>query len=479
MQNDIDTPPLESKEQAMNPTVKASRVEAVSSRMRALGKKLAPLAAAPVIVQLCAASAMAQTFPFTTKFVQLQGGNSLAVLYEPTTPKSDVALIFSHPDRNNFTDAVAQQVASRGYRILMVDNRADGDSPDSPEESYLPSISLGIAYLRAVPMVRKVALIAHSGGTHLGTLYQNVAENGPSACSGPEKIYPCNPSGLGNLQKADALILLDPTLGAAHQMSAIDPSVANDDGTRPASPRIPPLDFLNPMNGFDNATKSATYSPTFVRRFYSMQSARNNDLIDEALKRLALIEAGKGNFSNDEPLTLRGVGVTALGARLYQPDTRFLARTKSPHLVLRANGSREVMIFNSVRNPSGNHAASLGVLGAMNYDTTVRGFLANSAVRTTADFAFTENDIVGVDWASSVTSTPSNAKGVRVPSLVMAMGCHYLMVPGEIIYNNLASADKTYVGVEGAVHGFTACRPEYGDTRKRVFDYVDEWVSKQ
>lgn len=463
----------------MNPNSRSSKIETVTTHIKALAKGLAPLMAISAIVPLCAGSAMAQTFPFTTKFVQLQGGNSLAVLYEPTAPKSDVALIFSHPDRNNFTDAVATQVASRGYRILMVDNRADGDSPDSPEESYLPSISQGIAYLRAVPMVRKVALIAHSGGTHLGTLYQNVAENGPGACNGPEKIYPCNPNGLANLRKADALILLDPTLGAGHQMSAIDPAVGLGDGTHPAVPRIPFLDFLNPANGFNEATRSATYTPAFVKKFYAMQSARNNALIDDALKRLALIEAGKGDFSNDEPLVLRGVGVTALGARLYQPDIRFLARTKSPQLVLRANGTREVMIFNSVRNPSGNHAASLGVLGAMNYDTTVRGFLANSAVRTSADFAITENDIVGVDWASSITSTPSNAKGVRVPALVMTMGCHYLMVPGEIIYSNLASANKTYVGVEGAVHGFTACRPEYGDTRKRVFDYVDEWVSRQ
>lgn len=47
----------------------------------------------------------------------------------------------------------------------------------------------------------------------------------------------------------------------------------------------------------------------------------------------------------------------------------------------------------------------LDELGAMNYSTTVRGFLANSAIRASADYAFTADDITGIDWASSYTST--------------------------------------------------------------------------
>jgi hypothetical protein len=60
----------------------------------------------------------------------------------------------------------------------------------------------------------------------------------------------------------------------------------------------------------------------------------------------------------------------------------------------------------------------------------------------------------------------------------MVMSCHYLVVPGEIIFDHLRSKDKTYAAVEGAVHMFTPCRPEYGDTVKRTFDYVDSWLSR-
>ena len=55
-----------------------------------------------------------------------------------------------------------------------------------------------------------------------------------------------------------------------------------------------------------------------------------------------------------------------------------------------------------------------------------------------------------------MTSTPANAEGITVPSLVMTMGCHYLVVPGEIIYDHLAAKDKTYATVEGATHGLHA-----------------------
>ena len=56
------------------------------------------------------------------------------------------------------------------------------------------------------------------------------------------------------------------------------------------------------------------------------------------------------------------------------------------------------------------------------------------------------------------------------------MTCHYFLVPDEIIFDHAASKDKHIVFVEGASHVLTFCRPEYGDTVKRMFDYVDGWL---
>ena len=65
-----------------------------------------------------------------------------------------------------------------------------------------------------------------------------------------------------------------------------------------------------------------------------------------------------------------------------------------------------------------------------------------------------------------------------LPTLVMAGTCAIHMVFNEITCDHSAATDKEFVAVEGATHNFTPCRPEFGDTRKAWFDYVDAWLSK-
>jgi hypothetical protein len=256
-------------------------------------------------------------------------------------------------------------------------------------------------------------------------------------------------------------------------MSALDPAVSTD-----ASVRDPALDMFSTANGFDATNLHATYSADFAKRFYAAQSARNLQLLARVQERLKVVEAGKGAYANDEPLVVPGLGVDAVGARLYQPDVAFVSHTKAPHLLLKADGSRVETIIHSVRPAQSQAAKQLHVLGETSTETTVRGYMAHSALRTTPDFAITDDDIVGVDWRSAYDSSPGNAYGINAPTLVLTMGCHYLIVPGEIVYDRLAAKDKTYATVEGATHGFAPCKPEYGDTTKRTFDFVDEWLSK-
>jgi hypothetical protein len=403
------------------------------------------------------------------------GNNAEALLYEPATPgpKERIGLVFSHPNRDTFSPAYGPELAARGYRVLTVNFKGDTDNGEAMPEAYLPPISKGVAFLRTLPGVQKVLLGAHSGGGHQMALYQNVAENGPGVCKGPEKVYPCDDRDIKNLQKADGVVFLDATLGAGHNMSAVDPAVTPEG--RDAS-----LDMFATQNGYDRNAKKGSFSADFAKKFYAAQAARNKTIVDGALARLKLIEEGKGQFSNDEPLTIAGIGVRAFGARLYQADTSILNHTKKPYLLLKADGTNAETVLTSVRPPlSQNVLNELKTLDVMNSATTVRHFLGASAIRTTAGYAFTADDITGIDWASAYTSTPNNVKGITVPAVIVSMSCHYLIVPDEIIFNNLASKDKTFAAVEGATHGFTPCRPEYGNTVKRLFDYVDGWISKE
>ena len=400
---------------------------------------------------------------FTTTYVRL-GPDTEGLLLEPVGESHDIGMVFSHPNADNFGERPGWYMVRRGYPVMLVNHRGSTASDDL----YLGGISLGIRYLRERQGLPHVVLLTHSGGGSLGALYQNVAENGASACNGPEKLYPCRAAGLDDLEPADAIVLMDSTLGAGHRATGVDPAITD-------AGRDPALDMFAAANGF-NANAKADYPDEFIARFYREQSRRNNALIDAAVARLRAIEAGQGTFSNDEPLVIRGIGLRALGQRLYQPDTDLQAHTKAPHLLLRADGTDAQVVIESVREPATGHLRSLEVLGSMNADTTVRDFLANFAVRTTDNFAMTADDVTGIDWASSYTSSPSNAEGITVPALVLTMSCHYLVVPGEIIYEHLASKDKTYASVEGASHGFYPCREEFGDTVARTFDYVDRWT---
>jgi hypothetical protein len=434
-----------------------------------------PLCAATLAAAALAAPVSAQNAPVgdpevAVTYMRLSPDTEGFLLTTPEmAPDAHVAMVFSHPNRDNFGEKPGWFMAKRGYPVLLVNYRGEDGVDDPPPEDYLPGISAGIDYLKGRDGIDKVVLLTHSGGGHLGALYQNVAENGPGACSGPEKIVPCDVEDIEGLTPADGVVFLDTTLGAAHLMTAVDPAV------QPDGSRDPALDMFTAANGYV-PDEGATYAPEFVTAFYAAQAARNDAVIDAALERLGKIEAGEGAWKNDEPFVVRGMGVRAAGARPYQPDLTYQAHTKAPHLLLKEGGTEETVIH-SVRPPMARHLRDLDVFGSMSYYGTVRNFLAGAAIRATPDYAVTADDVVGIDWASAYDSTPSNAEGIHVPTLVLTMSCHYLVVPGEIVYDHLAATDKTYASVEGAVHGFEPCKPEYGDTASRTFDFVDAWTA--
>ena len=413
-----------------------------------------------------------QSERFHTQYVRLGSNNAEGLLYEPVNPilKARIAIVYSFPDDNNFNSPPGRELASRGYRVLMVNYHGVDEGP----EAYAPSISHGIEYVRSLPGVERVVIIGHSGGGHLMSFYENVAEHGAAACQGPKLIYSCKGDRLKGLAKPDGIILLDPALGALHRMSSMDPAVNEKDRKRNAA-----VDMYLPANGYDVTAKRATYSPEFAKRFYAAQAARNDRLVQHALERLHAIEQGTAQYSDDEPFVVPGMSSHPAGARLYQPDLTLVAHTKKPHVLLKADGTSPEMVIPSVRPPTGmQFADQLNSLSVMSENVTVRRFLANDAIRTKPGYGFTTDDIVGVEWESSMNSTPGAAEGITVPALVMVMSCHYLVVPGEIIFDHLAAKDKTIVAVEGALHEFNACKPEYGDTVKRTFDFVDSWISR-
>src|SRR5262249_6138959 len=138
-----------------------------------------------------------QQLPATRTYVRL-ANNANAVLVEPLEPgpRSRILAINTHPDHNNnFEYFVCRELVARGYRALGIKYYGREETI----EEFLPVVAAAVKYGRTVPGVEKIVFATHSGGGPVLTLYEEVAENGPSACQGPSRISPCKPAGLTGL----------------------------------------------------------------------------------------------------------------------------------------------------------------------------------------------------------------------------------------------------------------------------------------
>jgi len=414
--------------------------------------------------------------PGKETFVRLLN-NANGVIEEPAAidpVRNRIAFVTVHPEHANLLGSgTARELARRGYRAMGMNYYG----AEQTYEEFLAPIAAAIKYLRSLPGVAKVVLIGGSTGGAELTFYQNIAENGPKACQGPKLVYPCRGKNLQNLPKADGLVMIDINVGAPVRTIAVDPAV---DSRHPRE-RNPELDMFNPRNGYDPATGVGNYSAEFTHKFLAAQAARDDRLIDEALARLAKIEKGEGDYKDDEPFVVPGSSRGENGARLDLADRRLLSRTHAPHLLLKTDGSRVTQIVPSLMPPVRNIVDELDTITGYSGTTqtvTVRHFLSFYALRTTPDYSITEDNIKGIDWGSAVNSAPGSAEGITVPVLVTVGSCYAHIVLNEIFYDHLAAKDKEYVAVEGGNHELQPCKPEYGDTGKRAWDYIDGWLTK-
>jgi hypothetical protein len=411
--------------------------------------------------------------PTRMSYVPL-GGQATGVLIEPVTPdpvKGRIAVVVVHPGHGNMVNSfISRALPGYGYKVLAI-----GDN--GPERTFydlLVPLAAGIKALRAMPGVDKVVLAGNSTGDVEIMAYQDVAENGPAACQRPERIYKCTTKEATGLPKADGIMLLDGNAGMPENITGINPAVDWRDPHKYDAK----LDMFSLQNGYDPKTGVGRYSPAFLKRFFAAQARVANARIAEAQRRLALIEKGQGTYQDNSFVVTRG-----LWSGEEKPEMAnigLITTTHAPHLLLKADGSRPVQIISLVKQPDARPANTPHSYAEEDkeFPSTVRGFLSGGALRLTADYHWTADNVYGIDWHSSPDSAVGAADGVHVPLLAMAGTCAVHVVWLELTYDHAASKDKDYVGVEGADHEFQPCRPEYGGSFKHAMDYVDAWLSK-
>lgn len=244
----------------------------------------------------------------------------------------------------------------------------------------------------------------------------------------------------------------------------------------------PSLDIFSPANGY--SPEGSHYSRAFLDDFYKAQARRNNQIIDQALERLHALETGKSFYTDDEPFTIAGAAQIGPCNKLIPQDLHLLAHTKMPHDLIHADGSISNEIIHSVR-PAKHKKNLTRCFRMAALQTTVHSFLTERAVRALPEYRILSDQVQGVDWTHTYNCPPSNIMHIHSPLLCMGMTGGYEYLAAEAIYENSASRDKTIAFVEGATHAFTPSAEseqypgQFGDTRKLLYDYADQWLSSE
>jgi hypothetical protein len=422
---------------------------------------------------------------YTTTFTWLAQGQ-VGAFYRPAHPgpKAAIAIFVMHPDVDYVRPGPANpcmQLAARGYTALCVNAPTSkaGFMSDMDQAKLELNVKAGVAWLRRQSEIHAIVLFGHSGGGAMMAAYQNIAENGVKVCQGPEKLIPC-PNSMADMPPADGVMLIDASMGMpGSNLLSIDPSVIDDDN---GVKRDPALDMYNPANGFKPT--GSTYSQDFMNRFFAGQRDRMNGLIAKAEARLKLIEAGQGNFVDDEPFI--AAGAIPRENKLDEQDVRLLSQTKGVWPLLHAGGRVTDEVIHTVRVAKGTRSPSPMEDNAL--VTTVRSFLSTFSIRAQPDFRYDATGVHGVDFASSWGATYNNIGGISKPLLQVGLTGSYEFSFAEAARERATAKDKTLAYVEGAVHSFTPCTPcavaqgkpadYYGDTIKTLYDYIDGWLSK-
>ncbi|MGM9521864.1 MAG: alpha/beta hydrolase [Oscillospiraceae bacterium] len=395
------------------------------------------------------------------------------MLWEPVDlgERSQIVVVTMHGGYGReMRHSLMMELARRGFRSINV-VPAQYDFP-----SQMLDFKLVINFARSIPGVKKVVLMGQSRGASIMSAYQKVAENGEEVFRGPQFRYQF--PDIGPLPAADGLMLLDANFGIM-QMLSVNPALVEEGCATRFNPE---LDAINPANGFD--PKGSDYSAEFCRKFWDAQRKRYMSIMDYAEERLHLIEQGKGNYYDDEPLNIAEMrGTLNCGGKLFYMDKKFFAHTHNAWDLIHPDGSITNEIIHSVRIPK-NDVKSRGIFGKSAWSLSVK-ILLQSEVRLDEGWGYDDEKFYGVNFESCMFSSTGNVKKIRVPLLVMGMTGSFEYVTAEWTYNNAISADKTIAFVEGASHSFRTAKEteaypgQWGDTLATTADYVSGWLTAE
>src|SRR5258705_9810914 len=172
--------------------------------------------------------ALAQSHP---EYIAL--GRLSAALYHPDNgPRPHIAFVLAHRTANYLNHIGCREFSARGFLALCFNTRFQNNESQGRWEETPLDVKAAVEFARRQPGITKVILFGHSGGGPLMSLYEAVAEKGPSYCQKPERIVKCGDD-LKDLPRADGIVFADSHPGnPAQSLRSLNPSVVIANGKR-------------------------------------------------------------------------------------------------------------------------------------------------------------------------------------------------------------------------------------------------------
>jgi hypothetical protein len=427
-------------------------------------------------VLMMPAAAFAQSHP---EFIPL--GRVSAALYKPDNgPAPHVAFVVGHRTANYLNHIACRELSSRGFMVVCFNTRFQNNESQVRWEETPLDVKAALDFARRQSGITKVILFGHSGGGPLMSLYEAVAENGPTYCQKPERLVKCGDD-LRGLTPADAIVFADAHPGNPVQLlRSLNPSVTVVDGKRRVDAALDPF---SEKNGF-NPNGASHFSAAFKEQYFSAQAKRMNELIDKALAIQERMKKGDYLYPDDDIVLIPSGGNPGAGpggdAKLasLDPSITEIQSTARPQKLLKNDGSIATQIVKSVSVAEPGLARTNRAFDTGTKIFTLKSFLSANAIRAT-------NSAAGIDHCSTNNSTTCAVQSISVPLMIAAMGAYHFIHDDEIIFEKSASRDKDYFVLEGAVHGFTPCTAcettpgQYSNSVKNLFDYIRDWTNKR
>jgi hypothetical protein len=333
--------------------------------------------------------------------------------------KPKVGMIATHYQIDFSEHYLADYLATRGIGFLGWNTRFRGFESNFLLDHALVDIGVGVRWLREVQHVEAVVLLGNSGGGSLMAAYQSQAVD-PNVTP-LEGMRPA--AGLSELPAADGYVSTAAHLGRPEVLTAWMDAAVIDENDPVATD--PDLDlFIGRIR--------PPYSPEFLTRYRTAQTARNHAITDWAEKELKRVRAA--GFS-DRPFTV-------------------LRTWADPRMV-------DPSIEPSKRQPNQCYA---GI--PVKANRSAHGIAASCTLRNWLSM-----------WSLRVAQTRAEPHLARItdPALVINAEADTGVFPSDAqrIYDALASTDKTEVSIN-TDHYFTTpgARSEQADT-------IATWIKRR